>query len=166
MKLNLEKLESGSEKFVLPVKKDEIDPAIARLEADGTLKLTIYNEDTAEYVCEAELNASIMLECSRCLKEISYPIETSFSIVLKPVGEEEDEDDENTVYYDPQENEADLSGIVVDIIGVNIPMRPICEDDCKGLCEKCGTNLNLAACNCKTEKTDPAWEVLRKLKGE
>jgi uncharacterized protein len=47
-----------------------------------------------------------------------------------------------------------------------LPMKPLCRDDCRGLCPTCGANLNLAACGCKNEWEDPRLAVLRKLKTE
>jgi len=47
-----------------------------------------------------------------------------------------------------------------------VPMKPLCEDDCQGLCQRCGTNLNRASCECPTEPVDPRWNDLKILSEE
>jgi uncharacterized protein len=165
LKLNLKTIEAGTGKIVLPVKQEDVDPAIARLSTDGTLELTITGEAT-DYFCEAVLSASLSLECARCLKEIVCPVETAFSFTIKEESGPTDEDsDENIVFFDPREETADLTSIIADEISVESPMQPLCEEDCKGLCAGCGTNLNEKKCSCRTETINPAWDALKKLKG-
>jgi len=167
LKLNLKNLEAGTTKVVLPVKKDEIDAAIAPLEADGTLNLTLFSELATEYIGDACLNVTLSLECSRCLKKIVQPLDLPFSLVLKAgSGPKDDDEDDNVVYFDPHDEEADLTGIIAEEISVNSPMQPLCKENCKGLCPSCGANLNRKACGCKPEVINPAWEALKKLKGE
>jgi uncharacterized protein len=58
----------------------------------------------------------------------------------------------------------DLTQLVREQILLNVPEQIYCTEDCKGLCEKCGGNLNLVDCNCKDEEIDPRWEALKNLK--
>jgi uncharacterized protein len=46
-----------------------------------------------------------------------------------------------------------------------LPMKPLCREDCKGLCPICGVNRNRETCSCRSEWVDPRMEALRKLKG-
>jgi uncharacterized protein len=169
LKLNLKTLEAGTSKVVLQVKKEDIDPAIARLSADGRLELTVINEPAKieEYICVAALSAVVSLECARCLKEITCPVETGFSFTLREGRGPADEDsDENLVFFDPREDEVDIAQLVIDEISVEIPMQPLCKEDCEGLCVECGANLNEKKCSCRAETVNPAWDALKKLKGE
>jgi uncharacterized protein len=45
-----------------------------------------------------------------------------------------------------------------------IPMKPLCREDCKGLCPRCGQDRNVLTCNCSLEETDPRWDALRALR--
>ena len=47
-----------------------------------------------------------------------------------------------------------------------VPMKNLCSEDCKGLCPKCGKNLNEGLCNCNEENIDPRWETIQKLKSK
>ena len=59
----------------------------------------------------------------------------------------------------------DISGAVESLVYSSIPMRNLCSDDCKGLCPKCGTDLNKSECNCDTTRYDPRFAIFRKLAG-
>jgi len=45
-----------------------------------------------------------------------------------------------------------------------LPMKPLCREDCKGLCPRCGEDLNVKGCGCVIETADPRWEALKTLK--
>jgi uncharacterized protein len=45
-----------------------------------------------------------------------------------------------------------------------VPMKPLCREDCRGLCPTCGEDLNVTACGCAAEAADPRWEALRLLR--
>ena len=59
----------------------------------------------------------------------------------------------------------DISGAVESLVYSSLPMRNLCSDDCKGLCPKCGTDLNKSECNCDTTRYDPRFAIFRKLAG-
>ena len=59
----------------------------------------------------------------------------------------------------------DISGAVESLVYSSLPMRNLCKEDCKGLCSKCGTDLNKSECNCDTTRYDPRFAIFRKLAG-
>ncbi len=63
------------------------------------------------------------------------------------------------IYYDGEE--LDITEDIRDMVILSLPMKPLCSDTCKGLCPKCGTNLNEEKCNCVLEEIDPRLEKLR-----
>jgi len=58
----------------------------------------------------------------------------------------------------------DLDEYIRDYAVLAVPMKNLCSEDCKGLCPKCGKNLNEGTCNCSEENIDPRWESIQKLK--
>ena len=60
-------------------------------------------------------------------------------------------------------SEIDLAEIAREQILLDLPQQFFCKDDCKGLCEKCGTNLNLKDCDCEDDEIDPRWAALKNL---
>ena len=74
-----------------------------------------------------------------------------------------EEDDLTTAFY---ENDAiDLGQLMREQVYLSLPMKPLCRDDCRGLCPVCGTNLNLSVCHCAREWDDPRFAALKALKG-
>jgi len=69
--------------------------------------------------------------------------------------------DMETGFY--REGELDLGEIVREQLLLNIPMRPLCGESCKGLCPHCGANLNETTCGCEQKSIDPRMKALEKL---
>ncbi|RME68679.1 MAG: DUF177 domain-containing protein, partial [Nitrospirae bacterium] len=60
-------------------------------------------------------------------------------------------------------DELDITSIVQEQILLNLPMKPLCMPECKGLCPRCGMNLNTGTCDCPRTEIDPRWSALKKL---
>ena len=71
-------------------------------------------------------------------------------------------DDLNVSIYDGEK--IDLTDLVREQILLDLPTQILCREDCKGLCQKCGANLNEVNCNCAENETDPRWSALKNLK--
>jgi len=107
-------------------------------------------------------------ECSRCLGEFEYPlaldIEEEYIITRDPTtGAPLDQPTEPGAFTVDENNEIDLGEAVRQYVLLAQPMKPICREDCAGLCPQCGRNLNCETCDCKQSSIDPAWAPLRKL---
>lgn len=98
--------------------------------------------------------------CDRCGCDISASLvgETEENIT----GENIEIDSEMFVL---QGYTLDISGAVESLVYSSLPMRNLCKEDCKGLCPKCGTDLNKTECNCDTTRYDPRFAIFRKLAG-
>ena len=57
----------------------------------------------------------------------------------------------------------DLTGIIREYAETDAPMKPLCREECLGLCQGCGANLNLALCDCDNAPKDPRWQTLANL---
>ena len=77
---------------------------------------------------------------------------------------EVEEDDLTTAFY--EHDTIDLGHLMREQMYLALPMKPLCRDDCRGLCPTCGANLNLGTCGCKHEWEDPRLAVLKRLKTE
>ncbi len=108
------------------------------------------------------------LPCSRCLEPFRLPVAAPFDLRYLPAsavssdGEREvDDEDLETSYY---ENDAiDLNGLMREQFYLALPMKPLCQDDCRGLCPQCGTNLNTGNCSCAPVWEDPRLAALKNL---
>ena len=107
-------------------------------------------------------------ECSRCLSEFEYPlvldIEEEYIITRDPTtGVPLDQAPESGAFTVDENNEIDLGEALRQYALLAQPMKPVCREDCAGLCPQCGRNLNHETCDCKQSSIDPAWAPLRTL---
>jgi len=109
--------------------------------------------------------------CARCVEAVPTPLKGRFDLIFRPhsvdaaPGEHSISADETEIgYY--EESGLELNDVVREQLLLSLPTRTLCQPDCKGLCPRCGQNLNLAACNCNsTEQHDPRWAALSALAG-
>jgi uncharacterized protein len=117
---------------------------------------------------KGKLSAIIKSCCSRCLEIVSIPIGGDFVYTLVPVKAETKEDMELTAeeleisHY--QGDFIDLTSIICEHIILQIPIKTLCREECKGLCARCGINLNASSCNCHLAVVDNRMAVLKNLK--
>ena len=104
----------------------------------------------------AHLNAV----CDRCGEEYEEDISYPLDIVL--VTELADEDNEDEWVFPLEGDSADLEDIIRTVFVLNMDSKLLCEEDCKGLCHRCGKNLNDGPCNCQKE-LDPRFAALKQL---
>ena len=111
----------------------------------------------------------LQLPCSRCLEPFTLPVEAAFDLRYQPhtasrgEGEREiEEDDLTTAFY--ENDEIDLGQLMREQFYLALPMKPLCSDDCKGLCPVCGANLNRTTCGCDRSWEDPRLAALKELR--
>jgi uncharacterized protein len=115
------------------------------------------------------LETDIGITCSRCLTEYRQPvvleIEEEFfpTIDILTGSEVEVPQDEPDAFVIDQSNILDLSEAIRQYSLLAVPMKPLCREDCAGLCSTCGANLNVKKCDCPPA-IDPRLEKLRSLK--
>ena len=105
----------------------------------------------------ANVDAICVCICARCLKGFEYPVHKHISAILTEGGEGENPDG-----YFLQGDKVDAEEIVVTEFILDMDDRLVCDDDCKGLCQGCGADLNSESCTCKKE-VDPRLAILGSL---
>lgn len=147
----------------------EEDPGLEFSQAamSGTVNLTKHGHDI---LVRGRLAGELSLSCGRCLEPFSVPAEAEFDLLLVPAPQGEVSEDEELsaqqLDLDFYSGEiVDLEAIIREQIILMMPLKPLCQEDCKGLCPVCGANLNLETCSCKTAKSDSPFAKLAKLKG-
>jgi len=124
-----------------------------------------------ERVCvEGKLGADLVLTCARCAKPFARKIQKDFELEYRPdpVVEAEGEDlglaytDLEIGFY--RDDRLDVRAVISEQIVLEIPMKPICKEACKGLCDQCGADLNGSPCDCQPESVDPRFEALIEVK--
>ncbi|WP_227766731.1 YceD family protein [Zhaonella formicivorans] len=108
-------------------------------------------------------NTDISLRCGRCLQPVSYKTEIEFQEEFFPqIKNAVPSSKEDTVRYYLGDT-IDLKDVILEGIFLEIPMKAVCSESCRGLCPKCGVNLNEQQCVCLTEEIDPRLAVLQKM---
>ncbi|MDR1773442.1 MAG: DUF177 domain-containing protein [Clostridioides sp.] len=105
----------------------------------------------------ADVEFSIIDECSRCLEKINVPLKYKISGYLveeKNYCEDEYEDNDAFVYSG---NEINLLDVIELTLDFNLPLKNLCKEDCKGLCTECGANLNKGNCSCNEKVNDEVY---------
>ena len=127
-----------------------------------------YYRSGADLFFEGQLAGEVSGNCARCLEAYPFTVKQSFVFVLKPATPEEgsepelSQEDLSLSYY--AGDEIDLSPLIREELIFALPTRPLCRDDCSGLCPHCGINRNLGPCACRDDWADPRLEPLRALK--
>jgi uncharacterized protein len=124
------------------------------------------NKVGREIIIAGSLKVDIELQCSRCLKDFRQSLDIPVNVVYHPVEDAARErhalkDDEMDMgFY--RGDELDLQELLKEQILLDTQMKPLCTEQCKGICPKCGKDLNFGQCNCSQKETDPRLEVLKK----
>ena len=106
---------------------------------------------------DGRLKTGYRTVCYRCLKEIEKQLDIKISESFVK-GKEEGNEPEAYTY---EGNFLELDKVFEDNIILNLPMKQICTQECKGLCQKCGANLNEKPCNCREDSVNPQMESLK-----
>lgn len=120
-----------------------------------------------------QLQTIVEMACSRCLKRFDHPFECALDMTFVQQQSDRPEDalpqdyqldahQAGLIYF--QGDEIDLRNFIAEQIIMALPYNPLCLDDCRGLCSRCGADLNTAACRCNDAPPDGPFAVLQQLK--
>ena len=137
-----------------------VSTALAKLEPPE-----VRGDLRAESVVEGILvtgrvEAETALECSRCLEEFSGQVEVEVCEMFVTPGHEHADDDS----YRVSDTEVDLEPMLRDAVTLALPLNPLCEEACEGLCPTCGKRRDQGPCDCREDETDPRWAALSALR--
>jgi uncharacterized protein len=127
------------------------------------------HKDKDKFRLVGRVRAELELTCSRCVEPYRFPVDAEFDQRYLPASDasttadtEVEQDDLETSYY--ENDQIDLSELMREQFYLALPMKPLCREDCKGLCAQCGTNLNTGTCDCAPVWEDPRLAALKQLK--
>jgi uncharacterized protein len=142
----------------------------AALDKPVTADFMLSHNDRNLHV-DGTVRTGIRFRCSRCTKEFTRPLDASFDLSYLPQpkwGKDSEVEiryeDMEVAYYDGIRFDVDL--MVLEQIELSIPMKFVCSEDCKGLCYKCGTDLNEGTCLCSRDDADSRLSVLLDFKNK
>lgn len=162
MKVNvslLRKTEGGSNSYdfeenFLPV---ELENDIFKFQSPVAVHLKIHNAGKSLLV-HGTVKTDIAATCCRCLNEFLYPLQFEFEDEWASAEQIEREAKDVDLIF--ERDEFEIKERIDEHIILHLPMKLLCKEDCKGLCPKCGVDLNQVNCGCKDEDIDPRLEIL------
>ena len=144
--LSIDVFENGVVKYPVKDKK----PVALKVTNTGDKKLLI----------EAETSFALSIPCDRCLEEVMVPFSLTISRLVD-LSEEKGESEESEEQPYIEGYTLDVDALVRDELFVHMPMKVLCREDCKGICSRCGANLNHGDCGCDVTELDPRMAVIR-----
>jgi uncharacterized protein len=134
----------------------------------GTVKLLRTNRSI---LVTGSLDTATRVECSRCLQKYKHPlqieIEEEYFLTRDPVsGVALPPPGEAGAFLIDENHILDLSEAIRQYTIMALPMKPICREDCAGLCPHCGRNLNFGTCECSPAPPDARWAPLLALRAD
>jgi uncharacterized protein len=132
------------------------------------LSMDVEKADGDAFRVSGRARTKLAVSCSRCVEPFEVPVETVFDLRYVPLvenaGEDEreiGEDDLATAFY--REGLLDVTELLREQFQLALPMKPLCTENCRGLCPECGANLNRTECGCAPKWEDPRLAPLKGL---
>lgn len=153
--------------FELPaVEVDRVQVSgIGSIEMDATVD---QGHSAGEYILEGDARVTLDLNCSRCLDPYPFANSSKFHVRFRPrpvgsgeAGEVEiaGEEELDVEFY--SDRKVPLRDLALEQVQLSIPMKPLCDENCLGLCPKCGANRARERCDCDHAMTDARWGALQ-----
>ena len=124
-----------------------------------SVSLTLIHLGKKKIQMNAEIQMTLEIPCGRCLEPVSVPfvISVDQQLELSDTPDQVTEDSDEP-YIDGYL--LDVDALVRNELFVHMPLRVLCKEDCKGICKRCGTNLNLGTCDCDATELDPRMAAI------
>jgi uncharacterized protein len=174
VKLRIDDITAQGREISFAEPEQELNHTLARgsvreyfITAPLQVSLSYYRAGTEIFV-SGTLKTTAIAACARCTEEFNRPSQRRFRYVLAPKATSDSRDlelsteDLELSFY--QGDEIDLSPLIREQALLAMAERPLCREECRGLCPQCGANLNEGSCGCTTVGLDPRLAVLRSLK--
>ena len=164
MKIKISNLSEGTHQFRFsePVKSLGLESPF-----EGNVEVEVEISKTHnQLILYSSVSANTVFECDRCMTTANKQLNTEFELVYLQGVEPVESESDNIVYISSEADVIDISKDIRDFSILAVPMKKLCAEDCKGLCSKCGKNLNEGECSCSKEETDIKWLPLMELKNK
>ena len=169
MMLDLQAIADFPARITLEEDSSQMDISVEGLSLTGMarVELHIVQSDNI-YYCTGVVACEARIECSRCLDKYGLTLrgELDFSIReaadKKQAGRADTPDGE--LLAATRALRIDISEPVREAILLEVPLKPLCREDCGGICPHCGVNRNDKSCDCRGKNTDPRWDALSDLR--
>jgi uncharacterized protein len=131
-------------------------------------------DSAGEYIVDGNARVTLDLNCSRCLDTYPFAHSSKFHVRFRPRPDGSGEENEEVEIAGEGELDVEfysdrtvpLRDLALEQVQLSIPMKPLCDENCLGLCPKCGANRSRQRCDCETSIVDDRWNALRGIREE
>ena len=124
-------------------------------------ELTITNSGKGLLVIEGTAGVQAVIPCARCLEDVTYDFSLVFERRVDMKLSEEERESAEEEYNFIEKDHLNVDTLVQNELLINWPIRVLCKEDCKGICSRCGANLNHGECGCDREALDPRMAAIK-----
>lgn len=166
MKVDFRQIKPEGTELKFAETADELDLSAEGVEFPEPIEVDLSASKTGdELIFQGFVSTKAELECARCLErfESDFSSKIQFVVHLIEINQPQDSDDDDFVVLPKTAQEYDIGQRVREAIILELPIKPLCSENCLGLCPMCGTNLNESTCDCTPDKSDERWESLKHL---
>jgi uncharacterized protein len=149
---------------ILPLKDLSFYGEKYQIEDGVAITFDIVDTNEQNVSINGSLDTRLHMKCNRCNAPLKYSLHVDFYKMINLSTKDDDDEEAN------EELEGVLTGSLLNVdvfamneILLNFPMKVLCKDDCKGVCQHCGINLNKESCACEKDDIDPRWQGLKLL---
>jgi len=165
--------------------REEFSPGVIDLGAGLRQQTALRSEGRADLVEEhhgkrevvqdirlkGKLETSLEVACARCLDPVVVPVKRNFDLLYRPLGTDAGHEELSVTDAEAEIGYYQGKGLLLEDtlreqVLLAVPLKTVCSEACKGLCPKCGKNLNEDTCPCGDEEQDPRWEALKEIRGK
>ena len=152
-----------TEFFTVPLDMDtiQVNHTEYALDEKEPVELVISNTGNREVHITGHMHVVVLIPCDRCLQDVrtAFDLDIDRTVDFKDSDQARIESLDEMSYIEHSELDVDL--LVYNEILLHFPMKTLCREDCKGLCLRCGQDLNKGECGCDRESLDPRMSVIR-----
>ena len=110
------------------------------------------------------LRTRVRLACRRCLAPVELPVDDTVDLLYETLADDEQEADGEVYPLPPRGDTLDLGEAVREQLLLRAPAFALCREACRGLCPRCGADLNESECDCVPETAESPWDALKNVK--
>jgi uncharacterized protein len=168
MVIDLTELEEGETTWRKQAAAEEFGLEFPDYSFAGTVDLQLrINQVEKQYILRGQVTTTADARCVKCLKEFTLPVNEEIGWVVEMVDDPQviarEEEAEDYWLVEKGCVELEITDRVRETVLIALPRDPVCREDCRGLCPRCGADLNEGPCDCTTKEIDSRWGPLKEL---
>ena len=160
MKIDIQKLRNGSHRFEFDTTGEELELVHDKISFGKIHVSSVIDKNDQNILVTNRVSAEVKGQCDNCLADFERELKDSFMLFYTTDPRTADEEGSVRIVSSGA-RDIDLTEGIRDNLLLDLPMRFLCDENCKGLCPGCGVNLNEDVCTCNKEIMDPRWEALK-----